>query len=392
MAGIGKKRVKKRTHLKEDPTSEASVPKSMVIRVGASEIGKSLSLLTRDLRHMMEPHTAVRLRERKANKLKDYITMTGPLGVSHLMVLSRSDTNANLRIVRAPRGPALHFRIHEYMLNKDVRNLQKTPKSPNAEFLTPPLLVMNHFNTKSSKETPHEALLTTTFQNMFPPLSLQSTNINSVKRVLLLNKRDDGYIDLRHYLITTKPVGVSRPINRLLKGQTHPSDLPDLNGVRDISDFVLHGEGMSGVPSDSEAEEDATVEVSRPTPTKIEEKLLSESQLLKPKQQAIKLIEIGPRLTLELTKVTEEAMGGKVLYHSHVQKSEDEVRQLDKYHNENRSLKEKRKRAQEQNVQRKLDKKNKKSKKNQPSSEHSGSEASEGEEEEEAADGHTADV
>lgn len=335
----------------------------MVIRSGASEVGRSLSLLTRDLRHMMEPHTAIRLKERKANKIKDYLTMAGPLGVTHLLVLSRTDNNANLRIIRAPRGPSLHFRIHEYMLNKDVRRLQKNPKSPTTEFLTPPLLVMNHFNQNSSKDSPHEALLTTTFQNMFPPISVQHTNINSVKRVLLLNRRDDGYIDLRHFIISTKPVGISRPIRHLLKGEKKDSDIPDLHNVRDISDYVLHGDGISGAASDSEIEEDATVEIDRPVPTKTEENLLSASQLLKPKQQAIKLIEIGPRMTLELIKITEDAMGGKVLYHSHVHKSKEEIKQQDNFHEQSRALKEKRKKEQDENVRRKRE--NKKRRKDQ---------------------------
>lgn len=37
-------------------------PKSMVIRVGAGEVGPSISQLVHDVRSMMEPDTAVRLR------------------------------------------------------------------------------------------------------------------------------------------------------------------------------------------------------------------------------------------------------------------------------------------------------------------------------------------
>jgi ribosome biogenesis protein SSF1/2 len=37
-------------------------PKSMVIRIGAGEVGASVSQLVKDVRHVMEPDTAVRLK------------------------------------------------------------------------------------------------------------------------------------------------------------------------------------------------------------------------------------------------------------------------------------------------------------------------------------------
>lgn len=37
-------------------------PKSMVIRIGAGEVGTSVSQLVTDVRHVMEPDTAVRLK------------------------------------------------------------------------------------------------------------------------------------------------------------------------------------------------------------------------------------------------------------------------------------------------------------------------------------------
>ena len=39
-------------------------PKSMVIRIGAQEVGSSVSQLVQDVRHVMEPDTAVRLKVR----------------------------------------------------------------------------------------------------------------------------------------------------------------------------------------------------------------------------------------------------------------------------------------------------------------------------------------
>lgn len=37
-------------------------PRSMVIRIGAQEVGSSVSQLVQDVRHVMEPDTAVRLK------------------------------------------------------------------------------------------------------------------------------------------------------------------------------------------------------------------------------------------------------------------------------------------------------------------------------------------
>lgn len=47
----------------------------MVIRVG-SDTGKgSIAQLVQDMRRVMEPDTAVRLKERRSNRLRDFVTM-----------------------------------------------------------------------------------------------------------------------------------------------------------------------------------------------------------------------------------------------------------------------------------------------------------------------------
>jgi ribosome biogenesis protein SSF1/2 len=139
-----KKRVKKRTHVKksENP-GDPKTPKSFVIRTGkttADPLSSSLSQLVLDVRKIMEPNTARRLRERRANKLKDYLTMAGPLGVTHMLLFSRTEQGTNLRIARTPHGPTLHFKIHSYSLCKDVKRHQKAPKESVNDFLNPPLV------------------------------------------------------------------------------------------------------------------------------------------------------------------------------------------------------------------------------------------------------------
>lgn len=146
---MARRRIKKRTHVGANNGSSKSVPasqarrdpKSMVIRIGAGEVGPSVSQLVKDVRAMMEPGTASRLKERRTNRLRDYLTMAGPLGVSHLMLFSRSETgNTNLRLALAPRGPTLHFHIEKYSLCKDIRKALKHPKGGGKEYLSPPLV------------------------------------------------------------------------------------------------------------------------------------------------------------------------------------------------------------------------------------------------------------
>lgn len=155
---MARRRTKKRTHVgannrpagKAVPTSKAAnSPKSMVIRIGAGEVGPSVSQLVKDVRLMMEPDTASRLKERRANRLRDYITMAGPLGVSHLMLFSRSESgNTNMRLAITPRGPTLHFHVESYSLCKDIRKALKHPKGGGREYLSPPLV---NFSTKLHK-------------------------------------------------------------------------------------------------------------------------------------------------------------------------------------------------------------------------------------------------
>lgn len=78
---------------------------------------------------------------------------------------------------------------------------------------------------------------------------------------------------------------------------------------------------------------------------------------LKSNQSAIRLTEIGPRMTLELVKIEDGLCDGEVLYHTHVSKTPEEVAELRQRTMEKKRLKEQRKREQEENVKRKQEKK-----------------------------------
>ncbi len=423
---MARRRTKKRTHVgaRNGPAkgstpnvSSSNAPKSMVIRIGAGEVGPSVSQLVRDVRSMMEPGTASRLKvrvelirledvplsiastdylclfqERKSNRLKDYTTMAGPLGVSHLLLFSKSASgNTNLRLALTPRGPTLHFQVEKYSLCKDIKKAMRHPKGGGKEYLTAPLLVMNNFTTPPSTagvepSVPKhlESLTTTVFQSLFPPVSPQSTPLGSIRRVLLLDRelpssdQESGTytLNLRHYAITTKRTGLSRGIRRLNAAEKLMSSnergkkkaLPNLSKMEDVADYLLDPSGAGGgftSGSESEAETDAEVEVLEVDARKVmNKKQLEHARSESGKgsnprsrnvieKRAVKLVELGPRMRLQMTKIEDGVCTGKVMWHEYLSKSKEEVKQLDRIWEQRRGEKEARRKQQRENVERK---------------------------------------
>ncbi|PKS06708.1 hypothetical protein jhhlp_006782 [Lomentospora prolificans] len=388
---MAKKRVKKRTHLganqpkgADAAPAHASIrdPKSMVIRIGAGEVGSSISQLAMDVRRVMEPGTASRLKERKANRLRDYVTMTGPLGVTHLLLFSRSERgNVNLRVALSPKGPTLNFRVEKYSLAKDIQKTQRRPRGVGKEFTTPPLLVMNNFTSpgadSKSKVPKHlESLVTTVFQSLFPPINPQATPLKTIRRVLLLNREPDKdgeegsfVLNFRHYAITTKTTGLSRPLRRLNAAEKLLSSkpgkkggVPNLGKLEDIADFMIGGENGEGYMTDytsgSEVDTDAEVEVVDEAPRRISRKAAAEGaepegEQEKVEKRAVKLVELGPRMKLRLTKVEDGIAAGKVMWHEYIEKTQEEMRDLEKRWEKKRQEKEARRKEQKANLEKK---------------------------------------
>ncbi|KAL8787092.1 MAG: hypothetical protein Q9195_007919 [Heterodermia aff. obscurata] len=399
---MARHRKKRRTHVRAQNgpnnsvkanSSASRAPKSMVIRIGAGEVGPSVSQLVQDVRTVMEPDTAIRLKERKSNRLRDYTTMAGPLGVSHLLLFSRSNTgNTNMRLAITPRGPTLHFRVEKYSLSKDVQKSLKHPKASKKDYLTPPLLVMNNFTSPASSKGSEpavpkhlESLTTTIFQSLFPPISPQSTPLASIHRVLLLDRElpgsssnttsgDSGAytINFRHYAITTKRIGLSRGIRKLNAAEKLSLDrkrkggIPNLGKLDDVADYLLDPAAAGGFTSgsESEVETDAEVEVLENNARKVLNKkqmsaLRSKNEKAhKPgipgvHRKAVKLVEIGPRMRLRMTKVEEDVCGGKVMWHEYINKSKEEIQAMEKIWDKRRFEKAERKRVQKENVERK---------------------------------------
>ena len=245
---------------------------------------------------------------------------------------------------------------------------------------------MNNFiskdtDTDTQKSVPKhlESLTTEIFQSLFPPINPQATPLSSIRRVMLLNreKTEDGsyIINLRHYNITTKATGLSRPLRRLnaaekllhsqRPGTSKKSALPNLGKLEDIADYMIggaDGEGyMTDVTSGSEVDTDAEVEVVE-TRTR---KILSKKQKDRSRddqrdgarggveKRAVKLVETGPRMRMRMTKVEEGICSGKVMWHERIQKTSAEVKQMDELWDKRRQEKEARRKIQKENVEKK---------------------------------------
>lgn len=315
--------------------------------------------------------------------------MTGPLGVTHLLLFSKSATgNTNMRLALTPRGPTLHFHVENYSLCKDVEKALKHPRGGGQDHRTPPLLVMNNFNSPNATEDSKvpkrlESLTTTIFQSMFPPINPQATPLSSIRRIMLLNREQDEGSDsyivtLRHFAISTKKTGVSKRIRRLdpkeVRNKDPKSAVPNLGKLEDAADYLLDP-SAAGYTSASETEmdTDAEVEVAESSTKKIlnkrdlqrmkagdkekaEKKINTAPDVEK---RAVKLVELGPRMRLRLVKVEEGLCEGKVMWHDYITKSQEEVKNLDKSWDKRKKDKDQRKKHQKANIEKKKQEKEK---------------------------------
>lgn len=106
----------------------------------------------------------------------------------------------------------------------------------------------------------------------------------------------------------------------------------------------------SGNLSESEYEDDEHNEVVLP-------QTLNSRGNLANNKSAIRLHEIGPRLTIELIKVQNDLFAGEILYHNAIVKTEAELAEIKKAREEKKRLKELRRKIQNENVEKKVQQK-----------------------------------
>ncbi|KAK4468050.1 hypothetical protein MN116_008225 [Schistosoma mekongi] len=250
--------------------SYTKTPHTMIFsRPGVGSLVKQLSL---DVREIFKPFTASCLRVTRQNVLKDFITIAGPLNVTHLLYFTHphkekyekkrirrlaktslkqlnndNDTikqntivdknNCNLgggvylHMIRVPHGPSLTFRVVEYSLKRDIQTLIRRVFD-SRQYSSPPLLVMTGFGMgggNTSAPLPHLRLVVDMFQNLLPPLNVPKLKLSTVKRVLLVSrdvdtsctdcgdeiKQVNDVIYIRHFHIRTENRCISRALRRL---------------------------------------------------------------------------------------------------------------------------------------------------------------------------------
>ena len=242
----------------------------------------------------------------------------------------------------------------------------------------------------------------TMFQNLFPPIKVHTMPLSAARRVVLLSYNPvTRTIDFRHYLISIRPLGVSRSVRKIIDGTSGrrratretsvysaaPSDqsgsttasfaalrakgLPDLRNAQDISDYILnHGE-MGFLSSASEGESDASggeedpvtgenskqIELAHPYVGRANKRLGSTAG--GGEKRAVRLTELGPRMELGLVKI-EDGIGdgkGEVLFHEFIHKTPKEAAAIARKAKEKEKLAKSRRAEQEANVKRKKEEK-----------------------------------
>ncbi|TRY74758.1 hypothetical protein TCAL_00734 [Tigriopus californicus] len=325
----------KRNHAvlsQENEDSLGQNPHSFVIHRG--KVGKYVQELAKDFRRVMEPFTATNVKARPKNVIKDFVHVAGLLKVSHLCLFTKTELGPYMKIARFPRGPTLTFRILDYTLARDVRSSLKRQITYDKQFQNHALLIMNAF-TGAGRDI---ELMSSMFQNMFPSINVTQVKLNAIRRCVLLHyDPEKKTIEFRHYTIKVVPVGMSKGVKKIVQGK-----VPNLSRFEDVSEYL----DKAGNLSESEFEDDETNRVTLPQAVSSRGNLASQ-------QSSVRLVELGPRITMELYKIEEGLLDGEVLFHSQVEKTEEEKSAIRVAREKRKKEKERRKKEQEINVKQK---------------------------------------
>lgn len=368
----GGRRKKTRTHAADEEnvagtlsnSEVVKVPKSLIIRRGKCE--SVVADLIQDLRRLMMPYTALNFQEdasyRKLtlNKYCQHVCL--PLGISHILAFSQNQDRLSMRIAKTPQGPTLTFRVHQFSLSKHIQKLQRRPINAKSLLDSPPIVVTNNFGDQTAP--PQVKLMRITFQNMFPAINVANVNLKDCRRVVLfhLTEEEDEStdekskdassdapvvkqrIEIRQYAIKATPVGVDKKVRRLVQ-----SKIPNLNKVQDIADYIA---GTAKATTSVDAASDSEPEDGANNVVQLAQNYVGRGNKSQGKS-ALKLVELGPRMSLELIKVEQGLAAGNVMFHAHITKTPEEAKALVEKAEQKVRLKNQRRQEQERNVERK---------------------------------------
>jgi ribosome biogenesis protein SSF1/2 len=304
----GRRRRKHRTHVDEEHTA----PVVLVARRGS--VGSLLKRLVQELRIVLYPNSPLHFRETSHAPLKDLLSLSKTSQVDNLLFLTSTTASSYMKAIKLPKGPTLTFKIDQFSLSHDVRTALKKHVRLQPDFKAPPLLVM-----RGVSELP--ALL---FKSMFSSMELDSIKLKRCRRVVLIDCKDDVY-RFRHYIIKSRPGGISPALKKLSRNQ-----IPNLNRFNSVNEWMED----QGNASESEYE-DAEVP--------------NESSSV-----SLRLVELGPRINMKLHKIEEGICAGNVMFHAVIKKSKKKAKEDGMRIKERQRIKEERRRVQDENVKKKL--------------------------------------
>lgn len=274
-----------------------------------------LKRLVSELRVMLYPNTSLHLKESSQSTLKDIMSTSHEVDASHLVMVSLTSTAPYLKLIKTPHGPTITHRIEQFTLAQDVGKSQARKTLLQPDYKAPPLLV-----TAGITHEWTELVL----KSLFPGLEVGKVKLSRCHRIVLASEQD-GVLHIRHYFVRRRIAHLSRSLKKLTR-----QEIPNLNSYNDVGEWML--QNMPG--SDSEAEYAEAPEHHT--------------------QVSIRVVEIGPRLDLRLYKVQEGICAGAVTYHSYIQKSKKESRQLGRSLREKEELKVERRKRQRDAIEGKI--------------------------------------
>jgi ribosome biogenesis protein SSF1/2 len=174
-------------------------------------------------------------------------------------------------------------------------------------------------------------------QSMFPPIKVAQMNLSACKRVVLFNIKDgkdkedaeeeaetpiqNPTIEFRHYGVSARQRAVNRGIKKLVNNQR----VPNLAKYESLVDFILKNKrvGKSADETGS-TNNDSFYGNAYSSESEIEDlpgsKVVLPDDYMNHKKDssvAIRLHEIGPRMSLKLVKIEEGLCRGNVVFHAH---------------------------------------------------------------------------
>lgn len=222
--------------------------------------------------------------------------------------------------------------------------------------------MLNNFQQQpDGPELPQLRLMSTMLQGLFPPIQVEKSALPTFRRVLLVSyNHSTGLVSMRHFMISVRPQGVSRRVRKLLNPAK--ARAPDLTKTDDIADYLLRRRGSSPGSEaasgyDSMSESEASEAESDSNAVELPEDYVGRGNR-KGERKAVRLLETGPRLELQLVKIVEGLVGskrgeGQTVYHHFEARSKGQSAAQQRAHDAKRKLRDARRAEQAANVARK---------------------------------------